>query len=91
MTRSEARQIALDYVKDQQAKSGIELSLLDEHTIERDFGWVFFYGSKKFVETGDIQYLIAGNAPIVITRTDGRIHETGTAYPIEHYLRKFSP
>jgi hypothetical protein len=91
MTRSEARQIALGFVKDQQARSGIELSLLDEHTIERDFGWVFFYGSKKFVETGDIQYLIAGNAPIVITRTDGRIHETGTAYPIEHYLRKFSP
>jgi hypothetical protein len=59
------------------------------NTIERAFGWVFFYDSKRHVETGDFRDALAGNAPIVVTKSDGQVHVTGTAFPIEHYLKKF--
>lgn len=62
----------------------------DQETIERSFGWVFSYDSKRHDETRDIRDAIAGNAPIVVTKADGRIHVTGTADPVEHYLEKFS-
>jgi hypothetical protein len=26
---------------------------------------------------------------LVITKVDGRLHETGTAFPMEHYLKRF--
>jgi hypothetical protein len=58
-------------VKAQEAGAGFELVLLDESTMERDFGWVFFYDSKSHAETGEIGYAVAGNAPIVVTRAEG--------------------
>jgi hypothetical protein len=89
MMKDDARRIALDYVKEMERGAGCELVLLDSCTIERSFGWVFFYNSKRHVETGDITAALAGNAPIVVTKADGRIHVTGTAHPLEHYLSAF--
>ena len=66
-----------------------ELVLLEQHTIERTFGWVFFYNARRYLGTGDFRDALAGNAPIVVTGADGRVHETGTAYPLEHYLKAF--
>jgi Immunity protein 35 len=76
-------------VKAEEAKAGLELVLVDQETIERDFGWVFFYDSKKRLETGNLRAAILGNAPIVVTKIDGKIHETGTAHPPEYYLSRF--
>jgi hypothetical protein len=33
--------------------SPLELCILEDRTIEADFGWVFFYTSKLHRETGD--------------------------------------
>ncbi len=90
MTRSDARQIALSYVRAKERDYGGELVLLDQYTIERSFGWVFFFDSKRHNETGDFRDAVAGNAPIVVTKADGRVHVTGTALPLEHYLEKFN-
>jgi len=89
ITKSQARQIAHGHVKEMEANVGLELVLLDQHTMERHFGWVFFYNSKRYVETGEFKYTLAGNAPIVVTKADGKLHMTGTAHPIEHYLKEF--
>jgi hypothetical protein len=89
MTKTEAERVAREYVKEKESDAGCELALIDQHTIERNFGWVFFYDAKRHLETGDFRDALAGNAPIVITKADGRIHETGTAHPLEHYLAQF--
>src|SRR5215510_3803535 len=88
MNKVAARELALGYVKAKES-AGLEFVLLDDATIEEEFGWVFFYDSKRHVESGDYRDVVVGNAPIVITRADGCIHETGTAFPVEHYLEKF--
>ena len=62
--------------------------MLDE-TIETDDYWVFFYNSSKFLETGDISYALAGNAPFIVDKYRGELHVTGTAYSIEFYMDQF--
>ncbi len=56
---------------------------------EHDFGWVYFYNSKEYAETGDFLCALAGNAPLIVDRDEGKLYVTGTAEPFEHYLREF--
>jgi hypothetical protein len=67
---------------------GDELTLVHNATIERPFGWVFFYSSKRWL-AGDLRFALAGNAPILIDRRDGQVRVAGTEFPIEHYLRNY--
>jgi hypothetical protein len=66
-----------------------ELVIRDDRTIERDFGWVFFYTSRRFLETGDIRHVPLGNAPIIVDRIDATLHPTGTDQPVEEYIRAY--
>lgn len=66
-----------------------ELVICDSETIERDFGWVFIYTSKRFLETGDYRHIPFGNAPIIVDRSDGTLHPTGTNRPVEEYIRAY--
>jgi len=66
-----------------------ELEILDQHTIETDFGWVFFWNSKRYLEADEFQYALAGNAPLIVDRRDGSIHETSTAEPIEEIMERY--
>lgn len=87
VTRTEAREIAREYLDS--GSSSRELVILDEHTREEDFGWVFFYESAAYLESGEFRDRLAGNAPLVVLRDSGELHVTGTALPIESYLEKF--
>jgi len=89
MSKDEACQIARDFVQTKEREGGLELVLLEQRTMERDFGWVFFYDSKRHAQTGNLRDALAGNAPFVVTKGDGRVHEIGTAHPLEHYLAGF--
>ena len=64
-------------------------ALVITRTVEEDFGWVYFYNSREFVESEDFLHSLAGNAPFIVCRTDGRLYSTGTACPIEHYIEEF--
>ena len=63
--------------------------LVITRTAEHEFGWVYFYNSREFVETGDFLHSLVGNAPFIFNRTDGKLYSTGTARPIEHYIEEF--
>ena len=57
--------------------------------MEQPFGWVFFYNTQKFIETEEMKYMLAGNAPLIVDRINGDVHETGTAEPIEFYIDEY--
>ena len=63
--------------------------ILEDHTIDRPYGWVFFYQSREYVESGDTRRVLIGNAPLIFNRVSGEVRVTGTAMPIEDYLRKY--
>lgn len=70
-------------------KNKPHLHLVVSKTTEYDFGWVFVYDTKEYLETNDINYAIAGNAPFIVDRNDGQLYVTGTARPLEHYVDQF--
>jgi hypothetical protein len=66
-----------------------ELVLLDDETITKDYGWVFFYQSRRFLVTGSLSDRLAGNGPVIVLRKDGSIHQLGGNEPIETMLESF--
>jgi hypothetical protein len=87
--KQEAQILAEQHLSKMQIWPPTELAILDEHTIETDFGWVFFWNSKRYLETDEFQYALAGNAPLIVDRRDGSIHETSTAEPIEDIMERY--
>ena len=67
----------------------LALALMDEETISGDFGWVFFYQSKAYLESGNLSDMLLGNAPIIVSRLDGTLHQTGTEHSVEVYIANF--
>ena len=82
MNKEQAKKSVLDYIDADKN----DFVIVEEATLEEDFGWVIFYDSRSHNETGMFRFAIAGNAPLIVERDTGRILETGTAYPIERYL-----
>ncbi|WP_415891504.1 YrhB domain-containing protein [Neptuniibacter sp. PT8_73] len=67
----------------------ISCMIIPEETIEKPWGWVFYYQSKEYVETRDFRHMLAGNAPIIVNRITGELWHTGTAFDIEHYIKEY--
>lgn len=80
---------ARSFISALQVEGGNDLVLLEERTIEKSFGWVFFYDSRKFLETRDPLQALLGNAPLIVDRRDGSVHLTGTGRPIEFYIERY--
>jgi hypothetical protein len=68
---------------------GDDWIVVGSQTIERAFGWVFFYNTREFIEGGNFSACLAGNSPYIFNRFTGAIVCTGTAYPIEHYIHEY--
>jgi hypothetical protein len=85
-----ARRLAAEHIEEGRTNAeGIIPVIVDDETIEKDFGWIFFYQALEYLETQDSGFQLLGNAPIIVDRADGSLHETGTAEPIEHYIRDY--
>jgi hypothetical protein len=89
MTKDQARQLVQEYVDRVAQEADVQFGIDDEQTIETSFGWVFFYNTAEYLATKDPITMAAGNAPLIVDKESGRLHETGTAHPIEHYIAEF--
>lgn len=89
ITKIEAKKIAEKKIKEIEEKSKIKLVILDEHTIEFEFGWVFFYQSEEYVRTGNYLYMLGGNAPMIVDKYTGNLIETGTGKDAELYIVQY--
>jgi hypothetical protein len=63
--------------------------VIESQTIDKPYGWVFFYQSRAFAESGRITEAYAGNAPLIFNRVFCEYHVTGTAKPIEQYIEEY--
>lgn len=67
----------------------IELAIMDSETIEKEYGWVFFYQAQEYIKTRDIVDALVGNAPYIVNKYTGELIETGTANPVEDYIAEY--
>jgi hypothetical protein len=93
ITFDEATKLMEDYIAEEQKFLDSEfqsaenkLVIIPEVIIERSYGWVFSYQPKRFLETGEVEYSILGNSPILIKKEDGSMYELGTHSSIESAL-----
>jgi len=91
LTREKAREIIESKINqpDPYWKDKPKLVVIDGHTIEKQWGWVFFYDSSDFLKSGKLEDALSGNAPYIVNRNTGEIVETGTAYDIDHYVEDY--
>jgi hypothetical protein len=62
------------------------VKIVEDSTIERSWGWVFFYESSEYLRTGNESAALAGNAPYIVNRHTGEVIVTGTAWPTQKYI-----
>ncbi|HRH41948.1 MAG TPA: YrhB domain-containing protein [Pyrinomonadaceae bacterium] len=89
LSKEEARELVRQEILLHWNIEGDEPIILDDLIIEKDFGWVFFYHSRKYIETEDFKYYILGNAPIIVNKFDGSLNYTGTAYETDYYIKEY--
>jgi Immunity protein 35 len=84
----EAKKLAFEKVNSNYHIEDDILVILDEDTLEKEYGWYFFSASKKFLSTLNISDMVVGNGPILVKK-NGEIIEFGTAFPIEFYIKEY--
>lgn len=68
---------------------GDNIVLNDAGTQSYDFGWVFYWQNRKFLETRDTSFMLAGNAPLLVDRHTGALHVTGTGRSLDYYISNY--
>lgn len=87
ITRERAQFIVATYIA--QLVSESECEIVEAMTLERSWGWVFFYQSRRHLETNDPIDALIGNAPLIVDRMSGQVTETGTSHPTDFYLARY--
>lgn len=65
ITLEEAKQAALSWLPGYVDPS-IEIAFVDAEAISKPYGWILFWGSRRFGETGNIEDAIGGGGPVVV-------------------------
>lgn len=87
ITIKNAETIANQHMTELQKETKVPLQITKIQ--EESFGWVFFYESKEYMDTGNLSSMLAGNAPFIVDNQAGAVHTLGTAYPAEFYIQEY--
>lgn len=89
LTKAQARSLVESRLRLLERSMRQPLAILDDKTIERPWGWVFFWDSLAYRDARDPARRAAGNAPFLINRLTGESAPTGSAYPASTYIRRY--
>ncbi|MBK8474996.1 MAG: hypothetical protein IPL39_01455 [Opitutaceae bacterium] len=90
ITRDRARELAMAKIRATWSVPGDEPAIADADTSEEIFGWVFFYNSRRFLETGEFSCRLAGNGPVIVDTLSGEVTMLGTAGGIEAQIADYA-
>ena len=89
ITKEQARESVNNELRRRCQIPGDSYVIVENLTIEKPFGWVFFYNSKRYLETGNIGDAIAGNGPVFVNRLNGIVEFCGSHKPIEAFVTEY--
>jgi hypothetical protein len=55
--------------------------------IEKEYGWVIFSQTKKYIKLGDERYMSLGSGGTLVEKNTGNTYEFGSAYSTDENLR----
>jgi hypothetical protein len=88
LTKAQALEIVGEELR-RMSPPGHDIVVVDEDTIERNFGWVFFFNTRKFLETGIFEHRLAGNGPIIVNKHTGEVEFVGTYKSPMHFVEEY--
>lgn len=71
-----------------QALHPTRVAIIDSATIERPFGWVFFYQSEEYLRTKSLGHMLVGGGPILVNKLTGEILQLGS-FSWEDQLKEY--
>ena len=80
LTITEAKPLALQHIA-RLIEEGDEAVINDALTLAKPYGWVFFYNSREFYESGNPLDGFGGNGPAVVTH-EGAVHLLGSSQSV---------
>lgn len=80
----QAKKIAAEAIRAMADANDDAFDIVGNETIDQ--GWLFFYNSKEFIETGDLEARLAGNGPIFVDRS-GAVKALTTAIPWQEAIK----
>ena len=80
-----AKEIAVRRLAEIGRASGEDL-VLRANYVETDIAWAFFYDTRAYLERAEEGAHLYGNGPLIVRKSDGTLHEAGTALGVECYL-----
>lgn len=75
ITADEAVHIAQAYLAELQDKISVPIEFNHKLTSDLENGYLFFYNTIKFWETGDPSESLDGNEPLFVSKRDGSVKE----------------
>ena len=87
MDRDQARASVIEQLRRRSVGGEEGVTIIESMTIEKPYGWIFFYNSRRYVETGELAYALIGQGPVIVLCDTGEIIETGSRYPSEVTIR----
>ena len=64
------------------------IAIIDSETVEKPYGWIFFYNSRRYVESGELVYALVGQGPVVVVAETGEVIELGSAYAADVAIKQ---
>lgn len=87
ISRERATEIVLEAIS--KLKPGTTFVLVEDRTIEKDWGWVFQYGTPEYLETRDVRFLVPGTGPVAVERANGALAFLPTSVPPDVALAEY--
>src|SRR5262249_16701370 len=84
--RQEAETLLRHYL-DTRIGSRIEVVVLSDRTIEKDYGWIFRFQSKDYLE-GKTKHILIGNGPVLVEKS-GKIIPFPTAISLDESIKRY--
>jgi hypothetical protein len=89
ISREKARELAMAMIRSRWSVRDDEPSIADDATREENAAWIFFYNSKRFHQTKELSFRLAGNGPVMVDKDSGEVAMLGSAGGVEHQIAEY--
>jgi len=63
--------------------------VVENQKLETASAWIFVYNSKRYLETGEIIYALAGNGPVFVNKKTGEVKFHGSIPPLQTIIDEY--